>query len=164
MDRRSLYDEDIYAWAQQQAEALRRLAETRSDLPNELDLENVAEEIEDVGITQRTAAESYIRQIFVHLVKLVIAPQSAAASHWRGEIVTFHNELLERLTPAMHARIDLDTLWSRALKEAAAKLTAEGEPNALASVKLRGPPLTIDDLAREDLDIDAALAVLGNGN
>src|SRR5829696_10355973 len=44
MDRRSLYDDDIYAWTQQQAEALRRLAETRRDLPNELDLENVAEE------------------------------------------------------------------------------------------------------------------------
>ena len=44
MDRRSLYDDDIYAWTQQQAEVLRRLAETRRDLPNELDLENVAEE------------------------------------------------------------------------------------------------------------------------
>ena len=38
MDRRSLYDDDIYAWAQEQAAALRRLAETRRDLPNELDL------------------------------------------------------------------------------------------------------------------------------
>jgi hypothetical protein len=161
MDR-SLYDEDIYAWAQQQAEALRQLAETRRDLPNELDLENVAEEIEDVGITQRTAAESYIRQIFVHLIKLVSAPQSAAANHWRSEIVTFHNELLERLTRAMHARIDLDTLWNRALKEAAAKLAAEGEPNAPMSAELRGAPLTIDDLAREDFDLDAALATIGN--
>ena len=35
--------------AKQQADALRRLARTGRDLPNELDLENVAEEIEDVG-------------------------------------------------------------------------------------------------------------------
>jgi hypothetical protein len=49
MDRRSLYDEDVYAWAQQQADALRRLAGSRPDLPTELDLENVAEESEDGG-------------------------------------------------------------------------------------------------------------------
>ena len=46
MDRRSLYEDDIYAWAEQQAAALRRLAGTRRELPNELDLENLAEEIE----------------------------------------------------------------------------------------------------------------------
>src|SRR3954451_2367294 len=39
MERRNLYDDDIYAWAREQAEVLRRLAETRRDLPNELDLE-----------------------------------------------------------------------------------------------------------------------------
>ncbi|MFL5166125.1 MAG: DUF29 family protein, partial [Microvirga sp.] len=72
MDR-SLYDEDAHAWAQQQADALRRLARTGRDLPNELDLENVAEEIEDVGIAQRSSAESFIRQIFVHLIKLFVA-------------------------------------------------------------------------------------------
>ena len=60
MDRRSLYEDDIYAWAQQQADALRRLA-TRRDLPNELDLENVAEEIEDVGRSELSRVESYIR-------------------------------------------------------------------------------------------------------
>jgi hypothetical protein len=43
------YERDFYAWSQHQAEALRRLAHTRRDLPNELDLEHVAEEVEDMG-------------------------------------------------------------------------------------------------------------------
>jgi hypothetical protein len=160
--RRSRYDEDVHAWAEEQAEALRRLAETRRDLPNELDLENVAEEIEDVGVSQRTACESYIRQIFVHLIKLISAPESASATHWRGEIITFHNELLQRLTRSMHARIELTTLWHRALREATAKLRAEEKTNGAVYAKLRGPPLTIEELAGEDFDVDLVLASLSN--
>ena len=48
MGDRSLYDEDILVWSEQQAAALRSMA-SRRDLPNELDLANVIEEIEDVG-------------------------------------------------------------------------------------------------------------------
>jgi hypothetical protein len=48
MDRPDLYDSDILAWSEQQAAALRRLA-GRRELPNELDLDNVVEEIETVG-------------------------------------------------------------------------------------------------------------------
>jgi hypothetical protein len=49
MSRTGLYDEDILLWSEQQADVIRRLARTRRDLPNELDVENVAEEIESVG-------------------------------------------------------------------------------------------------------------------
>jgi Domain of unknown function DUF29 len=83
MDRRALYDEDIYAWAQQQAEALRRLAATRRNLPNELDLENVAEEIEDVGKSELSKVESFIRLILIHLLKAASAPQARSQRKWR---------------------------------------------------------------------------------
>jgi hypothetical protein len=49
MDRRALYDDDYFAWLQEQAAALRRFAHDRRDLPNDLDVEQIAEEIEDVG-------------------------------------------------------------------------------------------------------------------
>ena len=158
--RRSLYDDDIHAWAEQQAGALRRLAETGRDLPNELDLQNVAEEIEDVGTAQRNACESFIRLIFVHLIKLHAAANSPAAQHWRGEIVGFHNELLQRLTPSMHPRIDLASLWNRAVKEAQAKLGPEADLRDLVLAKISTPPLAIEALAREDFDVDAALSAL----
>jgi hypothetical protein len=160
--RRSLYDEDIHAWAEQQAGALRRLAETGRDLPNELDLQNVAEEIEDAGTAQRNACESFIRLIFVHLIKLYAAANSPAAQHWRGEIATFHNELLQRLTLSMHPRIDLPSLWSRAVREAQAKLGPDVNLRNLGLSDLGTPPLTIAVLAREDFDVDAALSALGD--
>src|SRR5215210_7847095 len=83
MDRRSLYDDDIYAWTQQQAEALRRLAGTRRDLPNELDLENVAEEIEDVGKSELHRVESFLRLIWIHLLTAASAPQARSQRKWR---------------------------------------------------------------------------------
>jgi hypothetical protein len=56
------YDTDILAWSEQQASVLRGLR-SRGDLPNELDLEHVAEEIEDVGRSELNAAQSLIRQM-----------------------------------------------------------------------------------------------------
>ena len=158
--RRHLYDDDIYAWSEEQADALRRLAQTHRDLPNDLDLENVAEEIEDVGISQRTAAESFIRLIFVHLIKLLAAPNSAAAKHWRAEIVTFHNDLQMRLTRSMHQRIDLHRIWDQAVHEAQARLEAEGNEAIPSFTMVRGAPLDIEDLAKDRLDIDAALSAI----
>ena len=61
MGDRSLYDEDILVWSEQQAAALRSLA-SRRDLPNELDLANVIEEIEDVGRSEFHTVESSDRK------------------------------------------------------------------------------------------------------
>ena len=161
MDRSSLYDDDIYAWAQQQADVLRRLAATGRDLPNDLDLEHVAEEIEDVGKAEFNASQNHIRQIFIHLIKLASEPQSRAARHWRSEIVNHHAQLLGRVTRSMHPRIDLDKLWNRAARQAAETLIAKETATKLTSAKPGGAPLSIEELAVDEFDIDGALAKLG---
>lgn len=48
-----LYDQDFYVWTQRQAEALRRLAETRPNVG--LDFPHLIEEVEDLGTSQRDA-------------------------------------------------------------------------------------------------------------
>ena len=78
MGDRSLYDEDILVWSERQAAALRSLA-SRRDLPNELDLANVIEEIEDVGRSEFHTVESLIENILAHLVLL-----SAGCRRTRG--------------------------------------------------------------------------------
>ena len=50
-----LYEEDFYAWTQWQADLLRRLP----DISNELDVEHIAEEIEDLGRSDLRAAQSF---------------------------------------------------------------------------------------------------------
>src|SRR2546421_1622423 len=104
MSNSTLYDDDILLWSEQQAVVIRDLARTRR-VPNELDIENVAEEIETVGRSELAAVKSYLRLIFLHLIKLSVEETSEAAPHWRGEIIAFHSEMMDRYTPSMRQRI-----------------------------------------------------------
>ncbi len=123
MSDSTLYDDDILLWSEQQAAAIRQLAPGRN-VPNELDIENVAEEIESVGRSELAAVKSHIRLIFVHLLKIVVAPESDTARYWRGEIVAFHSEMVGRYAPSMRQRIDIDELWRSAREGAQEQLVA----------------------------------------
>ncbi len=93
---------------------LRDLAFHRRDLPNELDIEHVAEEIEDVGRAQLNAVQSFFRLILAHVVKAASVPDAALTAAWRKEVVGFHNDLILRFSRSMRQRIDLDELWTMA--------------------------------------------------
>jgi Domain of unknown function DUF29 len=99
----SLYDEDILIWSEQQAAALRSLA-NRRDLPNELDLANVIEEIEDVGRSEFHTVESLVENILTHLVLLAADPDAPATRGWIAEITAWNLTLRRRITPSMQAR------------------------------------------------------------
>jgi len=143
MDRPDLYESDILAWSEQQANALRRLA-TRRDLPNELDLDNVVEEIETVGRNELRATESPIRLILMHIAKAVSQPEARAVAHWRTECIGWQDDLLRSFSPSMRQRIDMDALWRSALRQTEAALAEHGVPLA---ARLAGPcPVSLDDL------------------
>jgi hypothetical protein len=63
MSDQSLYDEDILLWSERQADVIRRLGRAGSIVPNDLDIENVAEEIESVGRSELAAVRSLLWQI-----------------------------------------------------------------------------------------------------
>jgi NADH:ubiquinone oxidoreductase subunit D len=63
-----LYDQDFFLWTQEQSKLLREAAERRVNFP--LDWENLAEEIESLGKSQRSELRSRIRTIIEHLLKL----------------------------------------------------------------------------------------------
>src|SRR6516225_2610141 len=77
------YDEDFYAWTKEQA-ALLRLGAIQ-----ELDLTNLAEEIEDLGHSQQDKLASHLLVLLTHLVKLMLAAihrphdYARAAHGWR---------------------------------------------------------------------------------
>jgi hypothetical protein len=142
MDRPDLYDSDILAWSEQQAAALRRLADRR-DLPNELDLDNVVEEIEAVGRNELRATESPIRLIVMHIAKAVSQPDAPAIGHWRTECIGWQDELARAFSPSMRQRIDMDALWRSALRQAEAALAETG---GVLAAGLAGPcPVSLDD-------------------
>jgi hypothetical protein len=158
MSDSTLYEDDILLWSEQQAAAIRKLSSTRRDLPNELDIENVAEEIESVGRSELAAVESYLRLILLHLMKLVAEAGSQAAHHWRGEIVGFHSDMIRRYSPSMRQRIDLDQLWLSAREQL--MLAYDGAQEQAVADLPTECPISLDDLIAERIDSVALLESL----
>ena len=71
-DTKTLYDEDFVLWSKQQAEALRAAARGANNQP--IDWENVAEEIDSLGRSDKRELASQIRRIIEHLLKLEHSP------------------------------------------------------------------------------------------
>jgi hypothetical protein len=152
MSDSTLYDDDILLWSEQQAAVIRRLRETERGLPNELDIENVAEEIESVGRSELAAVKSYLRVILVHLIKLAAEGNATSAAHWRGEIAAFRHDLLDRYARSMHAKIDLDRLWLEVRERIVLDPGVVSlDPRRLPSIC----PIELDNLVGERMDIDA---------
>ena len=108
----SLYEEDLYAWTQRQAELLRHLP----PISNGLDVEHVAEEIEDLGRSDLRAAHSLCQHIIAHLLKLEYSGLKDLADHWRDEIVKRRLHLDQVLTRSIVAKLDLPTRYQAALR------------------------------------------------
>ncbi|MCC6778732.1 MAG: DUF29 domain-containing protein [Hyphomicrobiales bacterium] len=151
MSNSTLYDADILLWSERQAAAIRRLARSTRDVPNELDIENVAEEIESVGRSELAAVESYLERMLVYLIRLLVEPGTASARHWRSEIAAFHSNARRRYSPSMRQRIDLDALWRSAREQSL--LSYEGRQQQLVAELPRTAPFAIDDLLAGPMDV-----------
>jgi hypothetical protein len=81
-----LYDTDIVTWSEQQAELLRRRAAGELVNDAEIDWPNVAEEIEDVGHSQRDALENRIATVLLHLFRLEASPATDPRAGWRETV------------------------------------------------------------------------------
>src|ERR1051326_3922677 len=71
---KTLYDTDFAEWAKETAELV------RAGRLSEVDLEHVAEEIEDLGKRDRRAVESQMTRLLLHLIKQRIQPERDGAS------------------------------------------------------------------------------------
>jgi len=96
-----LYDRDLYAWSQEQARLLRagRLAE--------IDTENLAEEILDVGRNEYDKLESALRTLLTHMLKWDHQPEGRSAS-WEATIAVQRRHALRQLSdnPSLKSRRD----------------------------------------------------------
>lgn len=144
-----LYEEDHYAWTRDQAAALRRLAQAHWNGP--LDLEHLAEEIEDVGKAERNAVRSQLRRVIEHALKLEHSQAIQPRSGWMASIIDARGEIEDRLTRSMRVEVeaDLDQLHARAARKAMLGLLEHGERDAARAVPDDRCPYTLDDLLRD---------------
>ena len=143
-----LYDEDFYAWTQQQAEALR----THFKGDNRLDVEHLAEEVEDPGESELHAIESCVENIMAHLLKLDYSSLEWPRNHWRKEILAFRRSLRRRMTPSLRRTVSegLEQLFANARESAAADLL-ESEPGVRRRLPATNPYDWQAIESREDL-------------
>jgi hypothetical protein len=147
MPDRPRYDEDFYAWTQYQAEVLRTLP-TRD---NRFDREHLAEEIEDLGKSERNAARAQVRRILVHFLKLAYSPARDPRFGWMGSIIDARARLADQLSPSLRRDIAeiLASLFTAARKQAAVELQDYGEHDAALSLPAECP-YTVDQILAED--------------
>ena len=88
------YDEDFYAWTQYQAEVLRSMP---CD-DNRFDRDHVAEEIEDLGKSERHAVESQIIRVLEHFLKLAHSPADRPRYGWMSSIAEARRVLRQKMT------------------------------------------------------------------
>ncbi len=140
-----LYDADFYAWTQQQAAALRRLAAERQNLP--IDAGRLAEEVEDLGKDQRNACRSQVRTIIEHLLKLRLSPATEPRAAWERSVMIVRAALDDRLTGTLEHDLEanLERLYRQAAALARQSLEAYGETDAAASIPERCP-FTLDEI------------------
>jgi len=96
-----LYETDFYGWVQNQAGVLRA-----GNFAN-LDLENLIEEIEDMGKSRQRALESRLEILLMHLLKWQFQPEMKGPS-WHFTIDEQRERIakLLRENPSLKSRID----------------------------------------------------------
>ena len=137
-----LYVRDVAAWAERQADLLRRLArgEQSNDQP---DWPNIAEEIEDVAASQRREIRNRLAVLCEHLLKWSHQSDRRSGS-WRGSIV----EARERIADVIEESPSLGAYAGERLERS----YAAGLAKATAETGLDDLPATCPWTAEEVLD------------
>ena len=89
----TLYDQDYYLWIRTTINQL------RAGQFSVVDLENLLEELETMGRSEKRAIESLLIKLLVHLLKLQYwdTERERNQGHWQGEIRTFRREIKDEL-------------------------------------------------------------------
>src|ERR1700683_3000449 len=86
----ALYDQDFYAWSNQQAALL------RAGKLGQADIEHIAEEIESMGRTEKRELISRLTVLLLHLLNWRYQPEKRGAS-WEASIRVQRNRLADHL-------------------------------------------------------------------
>lgn len=131
------YERDIYSWANAQAALLRegRFAE--------LDVANVAEEIESLGRSERSSLRSYLALVLQHMLKWDHQPEKRTRS-WATSINVHRHHARRTLKRNPGLKHDLDETLAEAYETAV--LLAADESGLLPQDFPRACPYGYDEL------------------
>ena len=123
------YKDDVIAWSNEQVRLI------REGRLSELDLENIAEEIADVGKSEKRELASRIAVLLGHLLKWQFQPEFRGAS-WARTIKEQRNGIQRALkkTPSLKADLSdadwVEGAWSDAVALAASETKLDSFPES----------------------------------
>jgi hypothetical protein len=137
--RDDLYYRDWYRWAREQADGLRKLADER--INTDLELELIAEEMEDLALSHRAVFRSQIRRAIEHLLKLEYSPSAMPRRMWRISVRDARIKMGDYLTATLEneTRATLTELYEDARELAADAMRAYDEHEAAAALPASCP-------------------------
>jgi hypothetical protein len=147
-DTKTLYDADFVAWSKEQAEALRSAASAGSNL--DLDWENLAEEVEGLGIPERRALHSQVQRAMRHLLKLQFSPATDPRRGWAETVSDARSEIeaILRMSPSLTAELPavIEEETGRASRQAITDLERYGETTRAISAQIRATTYTAEQI------------------
>jgi hypothetical protein len=147
-DEKTLYKEDFLAWSKEQAAALRSAARGGSN--QKLDWENLAEEIESLGISQRSELKSQIRRVIEHLLKLEYSPASDPRMGWIESVGDARNEIEAVIEDSPSLKTEIASAivaeMKRGSRKAIQELERYGEVDPVTLARIRATTYTVDQI------------------
>jgi Domain of unknown function DUF29 len=117
----NLYNKDFYQWTQQTVQMI------KDKKYNLIDWDNLIEEIETLGRSEKRAVKSHLIILLMHLLKWQYQPEHRSNS-WKASIRNARRELIDLLqdNPSLAGDFLLDTMpsvYTRAREQAAEETT-----------------------------------------
>lgn len=91
MEMKELYAKDYFTWTQ---EMVRALSEHRIE---DIDFENLAEEVSDLGKAEKRALKSQFERLVAHLLKWAYTDKKGHETSWSASISESRERILELL-------------------------------------------------------------------
>ncbi len=143
------YETDFYGWTQEQAAKLRRLRTERANL--DVDLENIAEEIDSLGRSDHRQLVSRLEEICIHLLKLHYSPSHEPRNGWRNSIRGQRERLAKLLKESPSLKPRLRDALAEGYEDALRHFTEEKLISLTMPTHLPGlSPFELEEVLKDD--------------
>src|SRR5215218_1599955 len=135
-----LYEQDFVRWAKSQAEALRDASRSGTNLP--LDWDNLIEEVESLGRSERRELESRLATVLEHLLRLEYSSATNPRAGWRNAIRRERRQIKRVLAASLSLKAKVSDIIAEELRSTAGDvadtLKDHGETDQAVLTKLAG--------------------------
>ena len=118
VERQTLYEADYLRWIETTVEKL------RSQDYADVDWENLIEEIEDMGRSERRSLESNLIVVLLHLLKWQYQPEHRSGT-WEGSIIEHRRRIKKALKESPSLKPYFESIFAECYTEAVKQAKAE---------------------------------------